>query len=249
MGQPLVLDQFLADEMVLEQGLLSRTLVTMPNSTVGNRFWRQASASAVDASNGFADRIYHLLQLPLPLAEGKQNELAPPCLDLAPSTAQKWIHFHDCVEAQVGPGRVLDPVRGLALKAPEIAARLAGMLALFEDPSCGLVTQTHLEGAIDIIDYYLLEALRLFGRAPERPSIRRAVKLWNFLQAKRYKLISLADICQVGPNELRERDLALAALNLLEKHNYVRRLSGGAEINGLHRRQAWLVWESPNGEL
>jgi hypothetical protein len=88
MAQPDVAAIMLSDRMLLSQGLLSRCLITAPESISGTRAWREPSDSADAVIKRYGARILALLEHPLPLADGKTNELAPRVLQLA-SDARK----------------------------------------------------------------------------------------------------------------------------------------------------------------
>ena len=77
MAQPDVAAIMLSDRMLLSQGLLSRCLVTAPELISGTRLWREPSNSADAAIKRYGARLLELLERPLPLAQGKANELAP----------------------------------------------------------------------------------------------------------------------------------------------------------------------------
>ena len=93
MAQPDVAAIMLSDRMLLDQGLLSRCLVTAPELIIGTRLWREAPNSADAAIKRYGARLLKLLERPLPLAEGKTNELAPRVLQLAPDARKLWTGF------------------------------------------------------------------------------------------------------------------------------------------------------------
>jgi hypothetical protein len=77
MAQPDVAAIMLSDRILLNQGFLSRCLVSAPESTSGTRLWREPCTSAEAAIKRYGARLLELLERPLPLAQGKANELAP----------------------------------------------------------------------------------------------------------------------------------------------------------------------------
>src|SRR5262249_44839580 len=91
MAQPNVAALFLGDGMLAEQGLLSRMLATAPESAIGTRMWRPAAEESNKAVQFYGKRLLDILELPLPLAVGKQNELTPRELQLTREAHQKWI--------------------------------------------------------------------------------------------------------------------------------------------------------------
>jgi hypothetical protein len=128
MVQPNVAALFLGDGMLAEQGLLSRVLATAPESAIGERFWREVSTDSDAAIRTYGKCLLDILELPLPLADRKRNELAPEEIALSADARATWIAFHDDIETEMANGKALWPIRGLANKLPEIAGRLAGTL-------------------------------------------------------------------------------------------------------------------------
>src|SRR4029077_14424222 len=70
MAQPDVAAMMLSDPVLLNQGLLSRCLVTAPESSAGTRLWREASIASEMAIKRYGGRILDMLEKPLPLAAG-----------------------------------------------------------------------------------------------------------------------------------------------------------------------------------
>src|SRR6185437_12968941 len=100
MAQPDVAAMMLSDPLLLNQGLLSRCLVTIPESNAGTRFWRESSEAGEAAIKRYGASILSILEKPLPLVDGKTNELSPRILPLAHDARKIWIGFADHIEAQ-----------------------------------------------------------------------------------------------------------------------------------------------------
>ena len=83
----------------------------------------------------------------MPLKDGTRNELEPRPLPLSPEARKLWIEFADSVERQLGPSGDLQPISGFAAKLPEHAARIAGVLSMFENPDASLIDAAALEVA------------------------------------------------------------------------------------------------------
>jgi hypothetical protein len=73
------------------------------------------------------------------------------------------VEFYNQVEAETGPKQTLEPVRGLANKAAEHAARIAGTVQLFENPAAVAVDVKAMQCGIQAMAWYLNEALRICG--------------------------------------------------------------------------------------
>lgn len=244
MMQPGVADGFLGDGQLADQGLLSRLLLAAPDSTAGTRFesGRTVKPESTAALEAYNAALSALLEAPLPLAEGQRNELAPPVLTFTPEAATRWVHYHDHIEGQVGDGGDLESVRGLACKAAEHAARIAGVLTLVENPKATAIEADILERACELMNFYLVEALRLFGKAGVNADIAKAELVRGWLQtswAEPY--LSVTELVQYGPNSIRDNATARQVIDILEETRHLHKLKAPVTIRGKKRRDAWHV--------
>ena len=92
-------------------------------------------------------------------------ELEPRCLILSSGTRGLWIAFSDHVERAITPNGDLEPVRGLANKLPEHAARLAAILALVDDLGAPEIGANHLRAGIALSEHYALKHCAFSARA------------------------------------------------------------------------------------
>jgi hypothetical protein len=162
MVQPDVAGIMLNDRLLADQGLLSRFLTTAPDSAAGLRLWHEPKPESGAALKRYGARLLGVLERPVPLVAGKSNELEPRRLTLSAGARGLWIAFADHVEAAVGPNGALEPVRGLANKLPEHAARLAAILALVDDLDAPEIDPNHMRAGIALAEHYAAEALRIF---------------------------------------------------------------------------------------
>jgi hypothetical protein len=240
MAQPDVAAMWLGDRLLIEQGLLSRVLPTAPDPASGSRMWREASPESDAAMKCYGATLLDILELPLPLADGTQNELLPRTLTLSPEAVRLWVAFHDHVEVRLRIGGELEPVRGLANKLPEHATRIAGMLALIDDIEASEVSATNIEAGIALAQHYAAEAMRLFGASRVSADLNEAQHLLEWLMALPEPLVSLPDIYQYGPTAIREAARARRAVSVLFDHGWLIRAPAG-EVGGTYRREVWQI--------
>jgi hypothetical protein len=242
MGQPDVASILLNDRLLTSQGLLSRTLITCPNTAAGTRMWREAVPASDAALRRYGARLLDLLEAPLPLASGKLNELQPRALTMSSGSRELWIAFSDYVEAAIAPGGPLEPVRGLANKLPEHAGRLAGVLSLVSDFHASEIIGENMKAGIALAEHYASEALRVLGAARVNPDLRLAQRLlaWLFDQWEE-TMISLPDIYQRSLNAIGDQATARRLVGILETHGWVIKIPEGGIVNGQRRREAWRI--------
>jgi hypothetical protein len=245
MAQPEVAEIMFGDPLLLTQGLLSRILVSAPDSAAGTRRSRDEQPETDRNLKRYGARILEMLEADLPLAAGRDNELKPRVLSLSPEARKRWIEYADHVELAVGPEGELAPISCLAGKLAEHAARLAGNVTLTDDFTANEIPEAKLEAGIALADHYASEALRLFGTAQISIELKHAEKLRNWLLRhwlpESGEAVSLPDIYQFSIRAIRTQAAAARAVAILEDHGWLERLPEGAEIKGNRRRTAWRI--------
>jgi phage/plasmid primase-like uncharacterized protein len=241
MAQPDVASEMLNDPLLISQGLLSRVLTTAPDAASGTRLWRPPSPEAAIAMEQYDAKMLKILEAPLPLADGAQNTLAPRTLRLAPAAGRLWIAFYDHIEKELASGGSLEPIRGLANKLPEHAARIAGVLALVGDIDTTEVAPVAMERGIELAQHYAVEGLRLYGASRVRAELGLSQALLDWLLSRAEPVVSLPCIYQLGPGAIRDKAREAKIAGILEDHGYLARVDGGAEIKGKWRRVVWWV--------
>jgi hypothetical protein len=242
MAQPDVASMWLGDRLLADQGLLSRVLPSAPDATSGKRMWRSPLPGWDDAIKRYGAHLLDIFERPLPLVPNTRNQLAPRPLPLSPGAQRLWTDFHDHVERRLGPGGELDPVRGLANKLPEHAARIAGVLTLVHDIEAGEIAEEEIKAGFEFAEHYAVEALRLHGGSQVRSDIRLAQRLLDWLlHTWTEPNISLPDIYQRSLNAIGDKATAKRLVGILEDHGWLDPISKGAVVAGQHRRDAWLI--------
>jgi hypothetical protein len=238
MAQPDVADILFRDPLLADQGLLSRLLVTAPASAAGSRMWREERSETDRDLKSYGARLLRILEEPLPLSAGKTNELEPRPLPLARESRRLWISFANHIERAIAQGGALEPVRGLANKLPEHAARLAAVLSVVTDLDVAAISADEMRAGICLAEHYAAEALRLFGAARTNAELLLAKRLLHWFQHQwKEPAISLPDIYQRSLNAIRDQ----AAARKLEEHGWLVRIPGGTVVAGQRRQEAWRI--------
>ena len=133
MVQPNIAQMMLSNNLLIEQGLLSRCLCVYPKSTVGTRRYKAVDLTEPQAMRTYRDKISEILHTPYNTGNAK-NELQPNRVELDGEAKRIWQMFHDKVEDQLSKYGILSSIKGLGNKAPEHALRLATVLAGFDAP-------------------------------------------------------------------------------------------------------------------
>ena len=236
MIQGVVADLLMGNHIFREQGWLSRMLISWPESTVGARPYVED-----DIFTDPAVKAYHsaclskLEQTPLT----PERNLDPPKFELSSVAKQVWIRFHDYCDKESAHGGELEAARGLANKAPEHAARLAGVLSVMRGGT--EISPEDIEAGITLANYYLSEAVRMADAGQIKQPLKDAEQLLNWLQIKEFNQVYPSLVYQKGPSRrLRTKEAALKAIHTLEDHGWLIPISSG-DIGNSGKRQVWRV--------
>jgi hypothetical protein len=243
MAQPDVAALMLSDRVLADQGMLSRVLVSSPASAVGNRLWREPKPESDTAIKRYGARLLYILELPLPLSDGKNNELAPRRINLSSEARRCWIAFVDHIEREMTGG--LEPIQGLANKLPEHAARLATVLTLVENIESEEITLEQMAAGIEIAQYYASEGLRLFSAGHTDPDILLAQRTLEWLKREWHEeFVSLRVLYSLGPNPIRVSKTARRIAAILADHGWLIPTDQSVTVSGHRTKDAWRVVRS-----
>jgi hypothetical protein len=242
MAQPAVADIWLRDPLLAEQGLLSRLLISAPDSAMGTRLWREGTIEADQAMARYIARLLAILKMPLPLAGGRANELEPRRLPMSPEARRVWVAFANHVESLLGADGELRLIAAIANKLPEHAARLAGVLTLVRDFDAREIAAEEMAAGVELAQHYAAEALRLDGGSRISADLRLAQRVLDWLLGQwGERAISLPDLYQRGPGAIRDGAAARKVVGILEDHGWLARIPGSAVVAGVRRHEAWHI--------
>ena len=232
----------IGDRSLQDNGFLSRWLMVAPVSMAGTRFSKPVSDKSKAALATYTSKTLAHLRRELPYAEGKNFELAPRVLKLSDEAKTCWRQFADHIEKQVGPDGDLAPIAGLANKLPEHAARIAGVLTIFENERAAEIDLTYLNRGIEIAQHYAAEALRLSGAASITVELASAQQLLNWLHSKwTEEFIAIKPLVESGPNSLRDTKIIKRLVATLADHHWVEPAPPGTVVAHKPRREAWKI--------
>jgi hypothetical protein len=239
MMQRVVADKLLGDAVLDGIGLMARMLIVEPESTVGDRPFREAPPECAPILRAYADNMVKLLTRPPITAPDTVDVLDPPAMTLTADARALWVEFHDAVESDLRHGGELHPIRAFGAKMSEHAGRLAAVLTAYADHDTLEVSAEAVACGIALARHYATEMLRLQGGASISPDLRLAARLLAWWQGRPDPQCHLAAIYQTGPNALRDAVTARRIVTILEENGWVCRLPAGTVVDGAARRDAW----------
>lgn len=214
------------------------------NQTGTRRGFDPASDVAISA---FSAKLRTVLESDLPVRDGTRNELEPRLLSLSDGARELLTQYYENTEREQVHDGELAHVRPYASKSAEQAARIAGVLTLWENQNAHEVQAATMAQGISLAQFYLSEASRLADAAMVSIEIERAelLRIW-LLDNWHEPEILPREIMQYGPNSLRESPKMKAALALLIEHGWLSKLPEGELIRGSNRKEAYQIVRSSN---
>lgn len=244
MVQPPIARAFMADPLAVDTGFLPRFLICEPPSNIGNRLHANARLNELEL-NDFSRRLRSILDRAMPIDEDTR-ELKPRVLPLSAEARHLLIAFADEVEIKQAKDGVLAHITGYASKAAEQAARIAGVLTLFEDIEALCVPERQMANGIKLAAFYLSEVSRLADAALVPQEIKDAEMLRQWLLEKwEHPEIWVREAAQRAPYRLRNTKLVRASLIILEKYGWIVRLDENSVVGGASRKEAWRIVRKP----
>ena len=211
---------FYTNDILTDQGLISRFLAAWPTSTVGSRVYAPVSIKDSGPMIDFYEKVSAAMGKELQYKEDSNGqELDPPCLPLSPEAKHLWENCYNEIESESGPKKMLAPIRGLANKAAEHAARIAGTVQLFEDPTSTEIKAEAMGYGIGAIEWYLEEALRIAGSFSPEGYLLKAKEVLRWIHDNALSVVALPDIYQYSP--VRSASQARKAVEILKAHNHL----------------------------
>jgi len=247
MMQDKVAAAFFNDDVMRDQGLISRFLITYPLSLTGTRRYIETNVSEAPGMWAFYERIREILSAPLPLRIDEEsgealNELEPRTIYLDEDAKRLWIEAYGDIEAASGKGRPFESIEGFAGKSANHMIRLAGVMAMFDDIDRKTIPKQYMENAIALIEYYLNERMRVSGMAAPNLEIENAKTLLSWIQERGLQVVTLPDVYQFGPNRFRHKSQAEAVARTLENHRWLIPTSGvTSDLSNKKSNNAWMV--------
>lgn len=233
--QPRFVFDLLKDGTFMDQGIMSRFLVTFPESNIGYREIRRPNPVDHRIQRSFAamvcDRL--LASPPVPTPEGGAPR--PRRLTLSDGAYNVLAAYGQEVEYAQRPFGAYEDMKGPASKLAENTARIAGGLAFFEDANATVVSEAHAARAVKLAAYYAGEMKRLLDCRSQHAAMAAAAKLLKWLLGQERHQVTFKDLYQYGP--FRKAGENRPLVQILETHGWLRRVTGNGNTGASD------VWE------
>jgi len=225
MIQESILAQIMGEKGIEQQGFLPRCLLAFPSSTAGTRSYSHQDPRKNEALIHYGKRINALLdkEFPIEPPPAPQNELKPKTLCLTENAKAVWVKFHDEIDKELSSEGNLAGIRRFGSKAAEQVLRLAGILAMLDNPNVGLVDEKYIDRGIVLVRYYLSEIERIQGYLSIPINLVLAQKVLDWYRSKNKEKLLLRELYQYGPSELREAKKAREIMLILEEHGWAKK--------------------------
>ncbi|AXI45793.1 hypothetical protein C1J03_06960 [Sulfitobacter sp. SK012] len=248
MIQPGVAQTVVGDPTMKDQGLLSRILIAWPDSKIGSRKIRKDPSRIAEEIEAkatlytFNERIKELLNLELSVHPETRADLDLRQLPLSEQARAKLEEFYNRVEQASNKGEAFEYIAGFAAKAPEMAARIAGVQTFYADAGAIEITEEMISNGIAMMEWYLSEMQRVSdtGRPDEELCTAEDLRQWV---VKRWQgdFIDKRTMMKNGPGHLRDGNTLHRGIQKLEAHGWLVREAGRQVINGAISKTYWRV--------
>lgn len=160
-GQPVVVKDFLGSPLVMQQGTANRFLIAQPASLRGRRIYCDEELDGHPEYQKLTARLYELASQPWHIDE-ESGGIVPRVVRLTPKAKALWVDFYNRQEREIGKGGRYDDYPGYVGRFSEQILRMAALLALLDDTGVTEVDGETMQRALDLGDYYLRQALKVF---------------------------------------------------------------------------------------
>ena len=217
MLQPLLLRQLLSrnGEITRHSGFLARTLITYPESTMGQRYYKEPPF-LLNYLKNFHERITDCLDLSLNLNHSGCENI--PTLHFSPDAKKSWVSFFNKIENGLTDPKQWLTIKDFASKSAENTARLAALFHLFQGKE-GPISLESVESAAQIAEWHLWEARRLLDNQSISQTRQDAMALIQWLKEKNIHQTTPRYIQQFSP--VRDKTRRNEAIAYLTHHRYL----------------------------
>lgn len=233
MVQPGVAMALFGDKSLRDQGMMSRLLVAYPKSLKGERFWREPTAEAWGHLEAYHSRLDRLLRDAFVNMDLVTRELTFSVATFQPDAREMWIKFSDHIERQQCPGGPLEEISDLASKIAQHAARLAAVISYFEGGEAVArdgISAAAMSAGIQLGQFYLSEALRLYNSGSVDEDSDNAASLIDFIRKRELKAVGMRWLSQRAPKPIRPAKVLQRAVEVLIDAGHLHPIKGGATI-------------------
>lgn len=243
--QPDIAQQFLTNKLFQSQGILTRLLCVNAPNMAGTRFKPSYTPEQKKSLQEDLHLYYSHCEWLLEKAPKTPSEM-----HFTPEAEAAYWRFVDTVERKQGKYKPYEPIEGLANKLPEHAARVAGMITLFNvacetqwDPHhVPPITAAAYEQAVEIAEFYAYEALRMKEEQNLSLALLEAEELWEWISHKwSGDYISVSDINGSGPRKFRNNASKIRRIFSVLMDHLCLILWGPQIIKGKKRQAAYKI--------
>lgn len=236
MIQPIVANKVLNDPEMNGQGFMARFLIAAPESLAGTRFYNHVDLSGNAEIKRFQSRLTELFDMEQP--EDEHGNLTPRELTLTRDAQKVFVEAYDEIEVELGKNGRLCDVKATGSKAAEQALRIAGVLALAENPTATVITGDVMSRACEVAAWYLFEVMRLTNRAEETEEQKLGRKLVKKMLDAGWREIFIAK-AQQQVRGIDNGQIANKVIDFLVERDWLIPLPIRTVVDGKKREKAW----------
>jgi hypothetical protein len=248
MIQPGIGKLVFSNKELKDQGLLSRCLPAWPESNIGRRLIDPDQLNSLAAEHddraieAYNARMDELLTARRTVNPDNQIELQPRLLELSREARALLTNFYNRVELATKKDGPFSEIRGFATKAAEHAARIAGVMTIYQSIEAEAVSPEGMANAIGLMEWYLVEMNRISSAhvVPEGIQLAESLRVW-LVTAWRQDHISKRAMLRMAPSKLRNSEILEEAIRKLEEFGWLVPMPEGSSVDGKFVKRAWCI--------
>jgi hypothetical protein len=97
-----------------------------------------------------------------------------------------------------------------------------------------------IQRGITLVEYYLVELMRIQGCLTIPSDLILAQKLLNWFWSKDRETFSLQEIYQYGPSQIRQATTTRSIMRILETHGWAKQVNE-IEVDGKRYKEGWMI--------
>ena len=218
--QPKTLDDIGQNKDMQGRGFLARFLLTQPSDNVGYRDRISHNHTSHEIETIYTNQIHRIYNTP-------HTEL-----ELTGQTSDIFADYDQHLENQLAPGQPLEHLAEWIGKLRSNIIRIAALLHHIWNEQTTTISETTIQQAIQIGNYYLQHAQKIADRWGATPTIAQAKTIYEWAERNKLKTFTVRDVYSANRRRFPTADDTRDPLLLLVERGWIRPLFDGPLVTG-----------------
>lgn len=200
-------------------GFLARMLISCPQSTMGQRFYKTPEDN-LPALENFQRRLKTILSWGLPM--DIEGNLSLKTLYLSDEAKHVWEAYYNDIESQLKPFGEFVDIKDFTSKSAENAARIAANFHVYEHGEEGEISESCMKNSCELARWYLRETRKILSVLQTSQEFLDADLLLSWFIKEQKETVKSSYLLRYGPPSLRKKERRDPAIKVLEENGYLK---------------------------